>query len=149
MTHNLEIDIPEATASQAWEDLKSDPSSVLVDVRTIAEWDYVGVPDLESIDKEILKVEWMEFPEMTRNDFFAEELLSQLEDEEPTKIYFMCRSGRRSRNAARCVAEKQAGKNWKTQCINISDGFEGDHDENHHRGTVNGWKVSGLPWKQS
>ena len=35
-----------------------------------------------------------------------------------------------------------------SRCYNISEGFEGDKDAAAHRGTVGGWKVAGLPWKQ-
>ena len=32
--------------------------------------------------------------------------------------------------------------------INIADGFEGDMDEDGHRGNRNGWKQAELPWRQ-
>ena len=34
-------------------------------------------------------------------------------------------------------------------CINVKFGFEGDLSEDKRRGISNGWKFSGLPWKQS
>lgn len=144
----LDLEVQEVNPQEAWDALESDPSTVLVDVRTIAEWDYVGLPVLESIGKEVLKVEWMEFPEMTRNHQFAEELLSQLGPEDPSTIYFICRSGRRSYNAAKCLLTAIAGSDRFIHCANVKEGFEGDHDEHKHRGTVNGWKVRGLPWCQ-
>ena len=144
----LNSTVLEATPQETWEALKSDPSTVLVDVRTIAEGDYIGLPVLDSLGKEVLKVEWMEFPEMTRNDDFAEELLSQFGDEDPSAVYFLCRSGRRSENAAKCLLSKIAGSDRNIKCVNVVEGFEGDHDEHKHRGTVNGWKVRGLPWCQ-
>ena len=33
--------------------------------------------------------------------------------------------------------------------ILVVNGFEGDVDAEGRRGTVGGWKVSGLPWSQS
>jgi len=144
----LDLEVQEVNPQEAWDALQSDPSTVLVDVRTIAEWDYVGLPVLESIGKEVLKVEWMEFPEMTRNDQFADELLSQLGPEDPSTIFFICRSGRRSYNAAKCLLTAVAGSDRFIHCVNVKEGFEGDHDEHKHRGTVNGWKVRGLPWCQ-
>jgi len=36
-----------------------------------------------------------------------------------------------------------------TEAYNILEGFEGDKDENGHRGNVSGWKAAGLPWMQS
>lgn len=148
MSDSKEFDIPEANPAQAWDALAADPSAVLVDVRTIAEWDYVGEPVLDAIGKEMLKVEWMEFPEMTRNDFFADELLSQFGDTDPSTVYFICRSGRRSKVAAECLLAKLAGTGREIACVNVSEGFEGDHDADNHRGKINGWKVRGLPWKQ-
>ena len=35
------------------------------------------------------------------------------------------------------------------KCINVKFGFEGDLSEDKRRGFSNGWKFSGLPWKQS
>ena len=37
------------TPTEAWQKLATQPKAVLVDVRTTAEWSYVGVPDLASI----------------------------------------------------------------------------------------------------
>ena len=142
------LEITEVNPLEAWEALQNDPASVLVDVRTIAEWDYVGEPVLDSLGKELLKVEWMEFPEMTRNTFFAEEVFPQLADD-TTTVFLICRSGRRSLNAARCLAEKIAENGRDIKCVNVAEGFEGDQDAEHHRGTLNGWKVRGLPWKQA
>ena len=147
MSNVADLTVFEADPLQTWEGLKSDPSSVLVDVRTIAEWDYIGLPVLDALGKEVLKVEWMEFPEMTRNSFFADELLSQISDDTKT-IYFICRSGRRSANAAACLVSASAEKGREIKCVNVTEGFEGDHDEHKHRGNLNGWKVRGLPWCQ-
>jgi hypothetical protein len=33
--------------------------------------------------------------------------------------------------------------------INVLDGFEGQLDDNYHRGTSGGWRFHGLPWFQS
>ena len=148
MSEALNSTVLEATPQETWEALKSDPASVLVDVRTIAEWVYIGLPVLDSLSKEILKVEWMEFPEMTRNDHFAEELLAQFGPEDPSAIYFICRSGVRSKSAAKCLLSKIAGSGRNIKCYNVLEGFEGNHDQHKHRGTIGGWKVRGLPWCQ-
>lgn len=146
MLDEHEISVPDVSPIEAWESLKS-PSAVLVDVRTIAEWDYVGEPDLTSLGKETLKVEWLEFPEDTINEYFADELLSQF-DGNPEVVFFLCRSGRRSKHAARCIIKALDGTERDIRCVNIAEGFEGDHDAQKHRGTLNGWKVRGLPWHQ-
>ena len=69
-----------------------------------------------------------------------------------TKLYFICRSGSRSLYAAYSVQtlvnQQQNIKNT-IKCINVKFGFEGDLSEDKRRGFSNGWKFSGLPWKQS
>lgn len=148
MSEALNSTVLEATPQETWEALISNPTAILVDVRTIAEWDYIGLPVLDALGKEVLKVEWLEFPEMTRNEHFAEELLSQLGAEDPSAIYFLCRSGVRSLYAAKALLSKIADSNRNIKCVNVLEGFEGDHDEHKHRGKINGWKVRGLPWSQ-
>ena len=59
-------------------------------------------------------------------------------------ILFLCRSGQRSISAA--IAMTDAGYE---NSYNILEGFEGDKDEKSQRGTVGGWKLSGLSWQQS
>ena len=59
------------------------------------------------------------------------------------KLSFLCRSGARSRSAAEFLTRQ--GFNI---CYNCMEGFEGNHNEIGQRSTVNGWKFSGLPWKQ-
>jgi rhodanese-related sulfurtransferase len=124
----------------AFERLVSDPDAVLVDVRTPAEWQYVGVPDLSSIGKRVVGVSWPLPGQGT-----AQHFVEQLGDLEPgTPLLFICRSGHRSRSAA--VAATAAGF---AEAYNVAEGFEGDLDPTGHRGTVSGWKVAGLPWRQT
>ena len=58
---------------QAWELLCSDAQAVLVDVRTPAEWAYVGIPDLSGIGKKPVLVPWIDFPAMQPNERFLDE----------------------------------------------------------------------------
>jgi len=132
----------DVTPTEAWERLQSDPNAKLVDVRTQAEWVYVGVPDLGSLGKQPILVQWQTFPGMTRNEAFAEQLRSQGVQPDDT-LLFLCRSGVRSKAAAELMT--QLGF---TAAYNISDGFEGPLDEGRHRGTAAGWKAAGLPWVQ-
>ena len=127
---------------EAWKILDDDLSATLVDVRTPAEWNYVGVPDLSSVGKQPLFVPWLFFPSMELNRDFVEHLESAGLDREPPLI-FICRSGVRSRSAA--IAMTARGFR---SCYNVASGFEGDADKTRHRGTVSGWKVKGLPWVQ-
>lgn len=134
-------------AAAVWERLKADPAAQLVDVRTVAEWSFVGLPDLSGIARQVHCVEWQSFPSMAVNGGFVKAAGRALESAgagPDTPVYFLCRSGGRSRAAA--IAMAQAGF---SQAYNIMGGFEGDLDAERHRGNANGWKAAGLPWKQS
>ncbi len=127
--------------SEAYAALQADPDAVLVDVRTSAEWSYVGLPDLTQIGKKVIPLEWQRFPDGALNLNFVE----QLRDSgvgEGAPIYFLCRSGVRSAAAAEVATAAGLGPAY-----NVSDGFEGPLDHDGHR-TVGGWKVAGLPWRQ-
>lgn len=131
----------------AWDALASDPDAVLVDVRTVPEWNFVGIPDLAGIGKSVVLIEWQSYPAMTVNDRFVaelEEALSARGVDRSAPVYFLCRSGARSRSAA--MAATTAGF---SAAHNVPGGFEGPLDESRHRGTGGGWKASGLPWIQS
>jgi rhodanese-related sulfurtransferase len=131
------------SAPEAWDLLKSDPKAALVDVRTQAEWNFVGLPDIGSLGREVALVEWQMFPNMQVNPgFVAEAGAAQGDKDAP--VLFLCRSGARSRSAA--IALTRAGY---TKAYNVAGGFEGDLDGTRHRGNKNGWKASGLPWKQT
>ena len=134
------------SVTEAYDLLKKEKSAVLVDVRTRAEWEFVGVPDLLEVGKEPIFVEWQEYPSMRVNPNFAERLLELIGKHggASSPILFLCRSGVRSRSAA--IAMTAAGQ---SQCFNIAGGFEGGHDDRRRRGSRNGWKASGLPWSQA
>lgn len=131
----------DVTPEQAWTALRDEPGAVLVDVRTRAEWSYVGLPDLGSIGKEVVLVEWQSFPDGRVNDAFVDELAAAGIGKEQS-VYFLCRSGVRSVSAA----EAATAAGW-TESRNVLEGFEGPHDAQRHR-AVSGWKVAGLPWVQ-
>lgn len=129
-------------AAEGWKLLQADADSSLIDVRTIAEWMFVGLPDLSQLGRTVICVQWRRWPDMDVNPDFV----PNLEAEGVTRdrpLLFLCRSGARSREAA--VALTAAGFG---PCYNLSDGFEGDPDGAKHRGKSNGWKVADLPWIQ-
>lgn len=132
----------DVSSKEAWEVLSREPESVLVDVRTDAEWAFVGLPDLSEIGKGPVLVPWQSFPDMQINPNFAVEVGAKGIGREQT-IFLICRSGQRSRRAAMALSDAGYGP-----CFNISDGFEGGHDAERHRGTTEGWKAAGLPWTQ-
>ncbi len=128
--------------ADVWDALLSDPAAALVDVRTEAEWTFVGVPDLSQAGKRVLLIPWQVFPTMAVNADFVE----QMADAGVTpadRIYYLCRSGVRSLAAAR--AALACGF---VHGVNVADGFEGPVNARGHRGQVAGWKAAGLPWRQ-
>lgn len=134
------------SVEDTWAHLSNDAGSVLIDVRTVAEWSYVGVPDLSHIGKRPVLVEWQSFPTNQVNAAFVDqvqEALKGLNADQTTKLFFLCRSGVRSLRAA----EAMAAAGFR-QCHNVTDGFEGPLDPERHRGRVGGWKAKGLPWAQ-
>ena len=128
---------------EAWDLLAREPGASLIDVRTEAEWAYVGLPDTTPLGKATHRVSWQAFPAMAINPAFADQIATIAADK-TQPILFLCRSGARSRDAA--IALTRLG--YK-RCYNVAEGFEGSMDSSRHRGSVSGWKVAGLPWKQS
>jgi len=129
--------------AEAYELLKSRPDAALVDVRTRAEWSYVGTPDLSELGREVVLAEWVSFPDGSRNPQFLD-AIGAAAPAKDAPVVFLCRSGVRSIAAAE--AATAAGF---SDAYNITEGFEGPPDQTRHRGTAAGWKVRGLPWKQS
>lgn len=130
------------TPQAAWEMLRDIPEAVLVDVRTHAEWQYVGVPDTSSIDRPTHLIEWVSYPNGARNERFLEQMKEAgVDGERP--VVFLCRSGQRSIAAAEAATAVGIGPSY-----NVLDGFEGATDSEGHRGAT-GWRAIGLPWRQS
>lgn len=133
----------DVSPKQAWEALGANADAVLVDVRSAAEWTFVGLPDLRGLGKQAILAAWQNYPGMVPNEDFLATVQGQVPDRS-APIFFLCRSGVRSRAAA--IAATAAGH---AACYNIAGGFEGGLDVRGHRGTQEGWKASGLPWMQS
>lgn len=132
------------TPEQAWQVLSDNPRAVLVDVRTDAEWRFVGVPDLSSLGRDVVYIEWVTGNGMP-NANFADELRRQVPPAaagEERPVIFLCRSGNRSIGAAEVATEVGL-----TPAYNVLDGFEGHLDGQGHRGG-SGWRAVGLPWRQ-
>ena len=130
----------DVTPTEAYAAVTSSEDAVLVDVRTRAEWAYVGVPLLDDGRLPVL-VEWQRYPDGSVNDTFVDDLRAAgVVAGRPA--YFLCRSGVRSVGAAEAATAAGLGPAY-----NVLEGFEGPHDAEGHR-TVSGWKVAGLPWKQ-
>ena len=132
----------EISPADAWRRLERDRRAHLVDVRTQAEWAFVGLPDLSSLGRKLVQVSWQLFPDMRPNEDFLTQLAAAgIDPADP--VLLLCRSGARSRAAAEYLTEIGYAEAW-----NVTDGFEGGADRQGHRGVVSGWKAGGLPWRQ-
>ena len=126
----------------AVERLQSNSQALFVDVRSKAEYKYVGFPENSIL------IPWIDDPDWEPNpEAFSEAVMQELDGREnlsDTEIILICRSGFRSNEALKCLENKGF-----TQVSHIASGFEGDLDENDHRGNLNGWRHDGMPWSQS
>lgn len=109
--------------------------AVLVDVRTDAEREWVGVVP------GAIAVAWKQWPGMSVNPDFDENLKAAVPAGK--KAVLLCRSGVRSIAAAKRATE------LGIEAYNMLEGFEGDANGRAQRGGVGGWRFRGLPWRQS
>ena len=126
----------------AVERLQNNPQALFVDVRSKAEYKYVGYPENSIL------IPWIDNPDWEPNpEVFSDSVMQELDGREnllDTEIILICRSGFRSNEALKCLENKGF-----TQVSHVASGFEGDLDENDHRGNLNGWRHDGMPWSQS
>ena len=131
------------TPVEAWEFLKANEDAVLLDIRTDEEWNYVGMPDTNPIDRETHFVEWVTYPDHEPNpDFYPQLAAAGLEAGGHQPILIICRGGVRSVAAATAMTE--AGF---SPVYNVLEGLEGPIGDDGHRGH-SGWRAAGLPWYQ-
>lgn len=136
----------DVSVNECWEALRDDPDSFLVDVRTSAEWNFVGFPAAPDGRRAPMFAEWQSFPSMAVDPNFVrglDQAVTAAGGSKDSSIFFLCRSGARSMASAAAMTGAGYGR-----CFNVRDGFEGPPDENNHRGAVAGWKAAGLPWVQ-
>jgi rhodanese-related sulfurtransferase len=132
------------TPQGAWDVLASNPKAVLVDVRTQAEWAFVGVPDTSDLGRAPAFVEWTSYPDGEINPRFVQDLLEAgVEPSADAPVIFICRSGVRSVGAAIAATEAGIGPSY-----NVLEGFEGGMNDLGQRGHE-GWRAAGLPWSQA
>lgn len=124
----------------AWELLTTNPRARIVDVRTVGEWQQIGVPDTTATGNDVVFIEWMRGADGSVNDRFVEQLADAgITGGDDAPVVFLCRSGQRSIAAA--VAATAAGI---APSYNIEEGFEGAPDAAGNRGWQ-GWQGAGLP----
>ena len=127
----------------AYDLLAENPRAVLVDIRSTMEYLFVGHP------QGAIHIAWMDEPEWTVDPHFVTRIRELMlggamdSEEGAAPVILICRSGKRSVDAGNALAE--AGFSG---AYNVLDGFEGNLDANHQRGTLGGWRFEGLPWEQ-
>lgn len=126
----------------AYELLGKETESYLIDVRTMPEWSFVGLPNLRALGKRVIKLSWRTFPDMAVDQNFISQLTAEIPNRN-AHLLFLCRTGGRSHEAA--LTMKEMGYLY---CYNITHGFEGPHDIQGQRGKISGWKADNLPWEQ-
>ena len=140
--NNNKLNFHNITSYKCFNKLSETSDSYLIDVRTKPEWEFIGVPDLSSLNKKTTFISWLEYPKMNINkNFHKQVVLTKIKKDD--NIFLICRSGSRSFYAAKYLTSC----GYK-HCYNVSDGFEGDKNNLNHRSSINGWKVNNLPWKQ-
>lgn len=125
------------TPREAFALLQANTNIKLIDVRTNAERDWVGRVDIN--DTQHVAVQWNTYPGGIQNPDFLTQL-KQVASEDNI-LLFLCRSGVRSRHAAKLATE-----NNYPHCYDILEGFEGDKNADGHRKTIGGWCRAELPW---
>ena len=149
MSQGGDATVEQCGPREAWDALEANPKAQLVDVRSRPEWSFVGVPDMGPLGRQTAMVEWRSFPGMQVNPAFIDELETHFDPATASQVFFICRSGARSMEAAQTVAAHYAAAGTPVRCVNVAEGFEGDLDAQRHRGNLNGWKKRGLAWRQS
>ncbi len=138
-----ESDIVLLDPADAWNLMESDPSVLLVDVRSDMEFLMIGHPT------GAVNVPWIDHPNWTVSADFVPKvrklLLGYASDQALSQhaVLLICRSGNRSMDAAKALSEAGLGRLHV-----IKGGFEGPLDEHHHRSSKAGWRFAQLPWKQ-
>ncbi len=132
------------SCQKAWQILQDDPRAMLIDIRSSMEYLFIGHP-LGAIN-----VPWIDEPDWKINPHFVPEVrkvmlggLACEVEEGCAPIILICRSGKRSQEAG-----KKLLNNGLSNVYHVSEGFEGDLDNDHHRSTTGGWRFHGLPWQQ-
>ncbi|TWT15503.1 rhodanese-like domain-containing protein [Reyranella sp. CPCC 100927] len=133
----------DVSPTNAWRMLEEIPAAVLIDVRTAAEWTYVGTPNVGTLGKAPIMIEWQTFPSMQIDAQFVAKLAQHVGADRDVPLLMLCRSGVRSAAAAKVMTAAGYGR-----CFNVVSGFEGTVDDAGHRGVQSGWKADGLPWSQ-
>ena len=144
LINRVDNHIAHLSSIECWKQLENLTNSYLIDVRSPEEWQETGIADLSLIDREAKTISWKRFtPFVHQNDKFLDELSASVPDKK-AHLFFICKSGGRSLQAANSA--KEAGYQY---CYNVNDGFEGNmFNKNLISTNINGWMNSNLPRKK-
>ena len=141
---NKQTEVKALTPMESYQLLQDDPRAVLIDVRSNMEFLFVGHP------RGAIHIPWMDEPDWEINPHFVADvrkvMLGGVACDDPDKcppVLLICRSGKRSLEAARELLD-----HGFKRVYNVSEGFEGELDDDHHRSTLGGWRFHDLPWEQ-
>ena len=137
-------EVQSVTPPEAMRLVEENQRVVLIDVRSSMEFLFVGHP------RGSVHVPWIEEPDWIVNPDFVTEVRKVMlggvgmdDHDSDAPVVLICRSGKRSLEAGKLLIE-----NGFMQVYNVSEGFEGELDDSHHRSTLGGWRFHGLPWEQ-
>ena len=116
--------VKQIKSSEIKEFIKSNPETVLLDVRTEEEWNTIGKPDTKDLGIKSI------FITISQDQSFLVKVKQAIDKKK--QVLVMCAAGGRSIIAANLLATE--GYNT----LNVSDGFSGN-------GQDPGWKNLGLP----
>lgn len=140
-----ELQVRGLSPQEAWAFLQDNPRALLVDVRSNMEFLFVGHP------AGAIHVPWIDEPDWQINPHFVTQIRKLLlggvcaadGDFSCAPVVLICRSGKRSLEAGKLLAS-----NGFKEVYNVTEGFEGELDSQHHRSSLGGWRFHGLPWEQ-
>ena len=137
-------EVQSVTPSEAFGLVEKDQRVVLIDVRSSMEFLFVGHP------RGSVHVPWIDEPDWVVNPEFVTEVRKVMlggvgmdDHGSDAPVVLICRSGKRSLEAGKLLIE-----NGFMHVYNVSEGFEGELDDQHHRSTLGGWRFHELPWEQ-
>ena len=139
-----EYQVEHISPREAHELLQKEPAAAFIDVRSDMEYLFIGHP-IGAVN-----IPWIDEPDFVVNPNFERDVrklilggVIEYTDHDSVPVILICRSGNRSEEAGNLLIS-QGFKH----VYNVTDGFEGELDDDHHRSTRGGWRFEGLPWEQ-
>ena len=138
------IQLNHISPKEAWDLIQKEPDVIFVDVRSEMEFLFIGHPN------GAVHIPWIEEPDWDINPHFVRDVrkltlggVIDTPEHHAVPVLLICRSGKRSEEAGNLLID-----NGFKRVYNVEHGFEGELDDNHHRGTLGGWRFDNLPWEQ-